>query len=242
MYDIEQQRAQQRMHILVVGQVCEQIAPCVADASMAFSHIGGAANIARMLGELGVNVGLQCVTGNDAHAVDTQLSQFLALLPQYDMAVVSDFPSSHGGNLAPMMQAAAASGRRMAVVPSQPDFARYAGASLLISSESMLRMALRGWDDEAELTHKVQRLSAGCSLGAVLVARAGPALSLYTAHGPIHFPMSGATDVDALAASAAYFLGACGSSYLAAVKTSQTECASRMERTLEGGVLGEYAM
>ena len=143
-----------------------------------------------------------------------KLTQFNALLPQYDTIVLSDYAKGGLVNVAEMIAAAVGAGKRVLVDPKGEDFFRYAGAALLTPNKSELRRVVGAWKSEAELTAKAQQLRAALKLEALLLTRSEEGMTLYTEHDIMHVPamarevydVSGAGDT--VIATIAVMLGA----------------------------------
>lgn len=143
-----------------------------------------------------------------------KLSQFNALLPHYDVIVLSDYAKGSLVNVAAMIAAAKQAGKFILVDPKGEDFSRYAGASWLTPNKSEFRQIAGSWANEAELTEKAQKLRRSLDLEALLLTRSEEGMTLYTEQDVMHVPtmarevfdVSGAGDT--VIASLAVMLGA----------------------------------
>lgn len=143
-----------------------------------------------------------------------KLSQFNALLPQYDVVVLSDYAKGSLVNVGEMIAAARKLGKRVLVDPKGDDFSAYAGASILTPNRSELKHIVGGWKTEEEMTVKAQALRQRLDLEALLVTRSEEGMTLYTQQGATHVPamarevfdVSGAGDT--VIATVAVMLGA----------------------------------
>ncbi len=143
-----------------------------------------------------------------------KLTQFKALLPDYDVIIFSDYNKGALVNVAEMVRAARAAGKVVMVDPKGDDFSPYAGATLLTPNKSELRRVVGSWKTEEELTAKAQRLRAELDLDALLLTRSEEGMSLYTAREVLHvhadarevYDVSGAGDT--VIATLAAMLGA----------------------------------
>ncbi|HJV53184.1 MAG TPA: D-glycero-beta-D-manno-heptose-7-phosphate kinase [Noviherbaspirillum sp.] len=117
-----------------------------------------------------------------------KLTQFNALLPEYDVIVLSDYAKGSLVNVMHMIDAARKAGKRILVDPKGDDFMRYKGASILTPNKSELRHVVGSWKTEAELTEKAQRLRGALELEALLLTRSEEGMSLYTEGEVIHIP------------------------------------------------------
>jgi rfaE bifunctional protein kinase chain/domain len=143
-----------------------------------------------------------------------KLTQFKALLPGYDVVVLSDYNKGSLVNVAEMIGAARAAGKTVMVDPKGDDFTPYRGATILTPNKSELRRVVGSWKTEEQLTAKAQALREELGLEALLLTRSEEGMSLYTATEVLHvnanarevFDVSGAGDT--VIATMAAMLGA----------------------------------
>jgi rfaE bifunctional protein kinase chain/domain len=117
-----------------------------------------------------------------------KLTQFNALLPHYDVIVLSDYAKGSLVNVAAMIAAARAAGKLVLVDPKGDDFSSYAGASLLTPNRSEFKHIVGQWKNEEELTDKAQQLRRSLSLESLLLTRSEEGMTLYTEHQRLHIP------------------------------------------------------
>lgn len=117
-----------------------------------------------------------------------KLTQYLSLLPDYDVIVLSDYAKGSLVNVADMISSAKRLGKQILVDPKGEDFTRYAGASVLTPNKAELRQVVGAWNTEAELTTKAQKLRTNLELEALLLTRSEEGMTLYTHHGDRHYP------------------------------------------------------
>jgi rfaE bifunctional protein kinase chain/domain len=154
-----------------------------------------------------------------------KLVQFNALLPDYDVIVLSDYAKGSLVNVAEMIRAARAAGKIVMVDPKGDDFSRYAGATVLTPNKSELRHIVGTWSGEEQLSAKAQQMRRELGLDALLLTRSEEGMTLYTEGGVLHMPaaarevfdVSGAGDT--VIATMAAMLGA-GMSLGDAVRTA----------------------
>jgi rfaE bifunctional protein kinase chain/domain len=143
-----------------------------------------------------------------------KLAQFNALLPGFDVVIMSDYDKGALVNVAHMVQAARAAGKVVMVDPKGDDFSPYAGASIITPNKSEMRRIVGTWKTEDQLTEKAQALREELRLDALLLTRSEEGMSLYTADEVLHmhadarevFDVSGAGDT--VIATMAAMLGA----------------------------------
>lgn len=131
-----------------------------------------------------------------------KLTQFKALLPDYDVIVFSDYNKGALVNVAEMIALARAAGKIVLVDPKGDDFTPYKGASILTPNRSELQRVVGGWKTEEQLLEKAQRLREELGLDALLLTRSEEGMSLFTANEVLHvhadarevFDVSGAGD------------------------------------------------
>jgi rfaE bifunctional protein kinase chain/domain len=143
-----------------------------------------------------------------------KLTSYKALLPDFDVVVLSDYNKGSLVNVAEMIRAARAAGKTVMVDPKGDDFTPYAGATMLTPNKSELKRIVGSWKSEEQLTEKAQNLRAELGLEALLLTRSEEGMSLYTASEVLHvqadarevFDVSGAGDT--VIATMAAMLGA----------------------------------
>lgn len=117
-----------------------------------------------------------------------KLTQYNALVSQYDVIVLSDYAKGSLVNVTAMIAAAKRLGKRILVDPKGEDFAPYAGASVLTPNKSELRHIVGSWKTEGELTAKTQKLRTELGLEALLLTRSEEGMTLYTDQDAKHYP------------------------------------------------------
>ena len=131
-----------------------------------------------------------------------KLTQFKALLPDYDVIILSDYSKGALVNVAEMIALARAAGKIVLVDPKGDDFTPYRGASILTPNRSELQRVVGGWKSEEQLLEKAQSLREELGLDALLLTRSEEGMSLFTANEVLHvhadarevFDVSGAGD------------------------------------------------
>jgi rfaE bifunctional protein kinase chain/domain len=154
-----------------------------------------------------------------------KLEQFKALMPDYDVIVLSDYAKGSLVNVADMIATARAAGKVVMVDPKGDDFSRYAGATVLTPNKSEFKRIVGSWNSEEQLTTKAQQLRTELKLDALLLTRSEEGMTLYTDGAQFHMPadarevfdVSGAGDT--VIATMAAMLGA-GVGWQEAVQTA----------------------
>ena len=115
-----------------------------------------------------------------------KLEQFVELLAQYDVVVMSDYGKGGLTHIGRMIEAARRAARRVLVDPKGDDYARYEGASILTPNRAELREVVGRWTDEADLERRVENLIGMLGLEALLVTRAEAGMTLFEpSEGPL---------------------------------------------------------
>jgi rfaE bifunctional protein kinase chain/domain len=143
-----------------------------------------------------------------------KLTQFKAVLPDYDVIIFSDYNKGSLVNVAEMIRMARDAGKTVMVDPKGDDFTPYRGATMLTPNKSELKRIVGSWKTEEQLTQKAQALREELGLTALLLTRSEEGMSLYTADEVLHvqadarevFDVSGAGDT--VIATMAAMLGA----------------------------------
>jgi rfaE bifunctional protein kinase chain/domain len=117
-----------------------------------------------------------------------KLTQFKAILPDYDVIVFSDYNKGSLVNVAEMIRMAREAGKTVMVDPKGDDFSPYAGATMLTPNKSELKRIVGSWKSEEQLTEKAQGLREELGLTALLLTRSEEGMSLYTAEEVLHVP------------------------------------------------------
>jgi rfaE bifunctional protein kinase chain/domain len=131
-----------------------------------------------------------------------KLTQFKAVLPDYDVIIFSDYNKGSLVNVAEMIRMARDAGKTVMVDPKGDDFTPYRGATMLTPNKSELKRIVGSWKTEDQLTEKAQKLREELGLEALLLTRSEEGMSLYTATEVLHihadarevFDVSGAGD------------------------------------------------
>ncbi|WP_020652519.1 D-glycero-beta-D-manno-heptose-7-phosphate kinase [Massilia niastensis] len=131
-----------------------------------------------------------------------KLTQFKALLPDYDVLILSDYNKGSLVNVAEMIRSAREAGKIVLVDPKGDDFTPYTGATILTPNRSELQRVVGGWKTEEQLAEKAQRLREELGLDALLLTRSEEGMSLFSANEVLHvhadarevFDVSGAGD------------------------------------------------
>lgn len=143
-----------------------------------------------------------------------KLTQFKAILPNYDVIIFSDYNKGSLVNVAEMIRMAREAGKTVMVDPKGDDFTPYRGATILTPNKSEFRRIAGSWKTEEQLTEKAQNLRQELGLTALLLTRSEEGMSLYTDDEVLHvhadarevFDVSGAGDT--VIATMAAMLGA----------------------------------
>jgi D-glycero-beta-D-manno-heptose-7-phosphate kinase len=117
-----------------------------------------------------------------------KLTQFNALLPEYDVIVLSDYAKGSLVNVSQMIEIARNAGKRILVDPKGDDFSRYRGASIMTPNKSELRQVVGSWKTEEDLTTKAQNLRRELQLEALLLTRSEEGMSLFTEQNVLNIP------------------------------------------------------
>jgi rfaE bifunctional protein kinase chain/domain len=115
-----------------------------------------------------------------------KLTQFKAILPDYDVIIFSDYNKGSLVNVAEMIRMARDAGKTVMVDPKGDDFTPYRGATILTPNKSELKRIVGSWKTEEQLTEKAQTLREELGLTALLLTRSEEGMSLYTADEVLH--------------------------------------------------------
>lgn len=117
-----------------------------------------------------------------------KLTQFNALVADYDVIILSDYAKGSLVNVADMISVGRKLGKRILVDPKGDDFSRYKGASMLTPNRSELIRIVGHWKTEEELTTKAQNLRKSLDMEALLLTRSEEGMTLYLENDVVNFP------------------------------------------------------
>ena len=124
---------------------------------------------------------------NDEILLD-KLDDFVALLPHYDLVILSDYGKGGLTHIARMIELARAAGRPVLVDPKGDEYARYKGATIVTPNRAELREVVGRWRDEADLEARAQRLRAELAADAILLTRSEEGMTLFSRAGAWSVP------------------------------------------------------
>ncbi|WP_157267755.1 D-glycero-beta-D-manno-heptose-7-phosphate kinase [Azohydromonas aeria] len=104
----------------------------------------------------------------------------LALLPQHEWVLLSDYAKGALAHSAEIIAAARRHGCKVLVDPKGEDFARYYGAWLLKPNAAELRAVMGRWADDVQLLHKAHELRSKLRLQHLLVTLGEQGMALCT--------------------------------------------------------------
>jgi len=142
------------------------------------------------------------------------LARFDALLPTYDVILLSDYAKGGLTHVTQMIAKARAAGKAVLVDPKGDDWERYRGASLITPNRAELREVVGTWKSEEDLLARVTKLRRDLQFDALLLTRSEEGMTLFSEAGVLHaavdarevYDVSGAGDT--VIATVAVMLGA----------------------------------
>lgn len=123
-----------------------------------------------------------------AEILAAHLDEYEALLPQYDLVILSDYGKGGLTHILRMIEIARAAGKPVLVDPKGDDYARYAGATILTPNRAELREVVGRWKSEEDLHERAQRLRRELRLQALLLTRSEEGMTLFTDDGAWSVP------------------------------------------------------
>jgi rfaE bifunctional protein kinase chain/domain len=118
----------------------------------------------------------------------SKLRDFMRMLRQCDVVILSDYGKGGLAHIARMLELARAAAKPVLVDPKGDDYSRYHGATLITPNRGELRQVIGGWTTEAELTSRAQRLRRKLGAAGLLVTRSEEGMTLYQAGSRLHVP------------------------------------------------------
>ncbi len=128
----------------------------------------------------------ETVPGHEVLA--SKLKDYQRLLKSCDVVILSDYGKGGLAHIARMIALARRAGKPVLVGPKGEDYSRYRGATLITPNRAELRGVTGGWNTEAALTAKAQRLRTRLGLGGVLVTRSEEGMTLFRRGSRLHVP------------------------------------------------------
>jgi rfaE bifunctional protein kinase chain/domain len=118
----------------------------------------------------------------------TKFDEYMALLPNIDVVILSDYGKGGLDHVHKMIEAARALHKPVLVDPKGSDYSRYDGATLLTPNKNEFKQVAGHWSSEAELEEKAQKLRQHLNLEALMITRSEEGMSLYQEAGVISRP------------------------------------------------------
>ena len=118
-------------------------------------------------------------TKPDHEVLQQMLADFVRLLPEHDLVLLSDYGKGGLTHVGQIIELARAAGKPVLVDPKGSDFSRYAGATAITPNRNELALVVGVWASEAELTAKAQGLRRQLGLAGLLLTRSEEGLSLF---------------------------------------------------------------
>ncbi|WP_366515613.1 bifunctional D-glycero-beta-D-manno-heptose-7-phosphate kinase/D-glycero-beta-D-manno-heptose 1-phosphate adenylyltransferase HldE [Solimonas marina] len=126
------------------------------------------------------------VDGFNAAALQARYAQ---ALPANDVVVLSDYGKGTLRDVATLIDAARAQGRRVLIDPKGDDWQRYRGATLLTPNLSEFEAVAGVCRDDAELVARAEALCRELDFGALLITRSEHGMTLVVpGEAPLHVP------------------------------------------------------
>ena len=124
----------------------------------------------------------------DEEVLLAHLNEFSALLPDYDLVVLSDYGKGGLSHIKQMIERARQASKPVLVDPKGDDYARYAGATVVTPNRAELREVVGRWKTEDDLETRAQHLRRNLGLDALLLTRSEEGMTLFTADGAWSVP------------------------------------------------------
>jgi D-glycero-beta-D-manno-heptose-7-phosphate kinase len=116
----------------------------------------------------------------------SQTASFLALLPQHDAVLFSDYGKGGLTHVSDMIAHARRAGKPVLIDPKGSDYSRYSGATVITPNRAELQQVVGEWRSEDELRQKTRALLEQLGLDALLLTRSEEGMTLFDAQGELH--------------------------------------------------------
>lgn len=124
----------------------------------------------------------------DGEVLLAKLGEYEALLPGYDLVILSDYGKGGLTHIGRMIELARAAGKPILVDPKGDDYSRYARATVVTPNRAELREVVGRWRSEADLEARAQKLRRELDLQALLLTRSEEGMTLFTDAGAWSVP------------------------------------------------------
>lgn len=118
----------------------------------------------------------------------SKLDDYLTLLPDTDLVILSDYGKGGLSHVQQMIAAAKAAGKPVLIDPKGSDYGLYRGATLLTPNRSEFKQVAGGWSSEAELAQKAEALRSHLEFEALLITRSEEGMSLFRQDSVLNLP------------------------------------------------------
>jgi rfaE bifunctional protein kinase chain/domain len=116
----------------------------------------------------------------DSEVLTAVLDAYAALLPTYDLVVLSDYGKGGLTHVSRMIELATAAKKRVLIDPKGDDYSRYVGATIVTPNRAELREVVGRWRSEADLEARARKLIKDLALEALLLTRSEEGMTLFT--------------------------------------------------------------
>jgi rfaE bifunctional protein kinase chain/domain len=124
----------------------------------------------------------------DHEILADMLGEFARAVPQHDAVLFSDYGKGGLAHIPKMIELARAAQKAVLVDPKGSDYGRYAGATVITPNRAELAHVIGGWNDERQLSERVQALRQAQRLEGLLLTRSEEGMSLFDASGHVQVP------------------------------------------------------
>lgn len=121
-------------------------------------------------------------------ALQFKKERFIALLPEHDIVLLSDYAKGALLHSAELIAAARSADKLVLVDPKGSNWKPYAGATILTPNRTELRQIIGTWHSESDLEARVTTLRTELNIEALFLTRSEEGASLYSNSGVIHVP------------------------------------------------------
>jgi len=116
----------------------------------------------------------------DSEVLTAVLDAYAALLPNYDLVVLSDYGKGGLTHVSRMIELAVDARKRVLIDPKGDDYSRYVGATIVTPNRAELREVVGRWRNEADLEARARKLIKDLGLEALLLTRSEEGMTLFT--------------------------------------------------------------
>ena len=147
------------------------------------------------------------------------LDNYMELLPNYDVVIISDYGKGGLGHIQEMIKTAKEHGKAVVIDPKGDDYSAYRYASLITPNRKEFEQVAGRFTDNDDLVHRARDMIKELELGGLLVTRGEEGMSLIPAAGDVIHKHARARDVYDVTGAGDTVIASIGAAFAAGAET-----------------------